>query len=398
MAIIGGLLLLACSRSPLGPLSDGYDFCFEVEAGRTAQAELDLTVTVERADVFFLVDNSSSMEEEIDRIGAALETLIVPGIQRAVADTEFGLGLVADFSDLPDERAYRLIAPVGTPAGRVASMAREISLDGGGDKDEAQLEGLYQVATGAGLGDAIAPGPACDAGRGSGVCFRTDATRIVLLFTDEGMRGALTSAPWTAGTPRAIHKYPTLAMGTRVPYVRLFEETQQAVRDENIRVIGLWSGSPEAANRNDLSQVVQASGAIGQLGAPIVFDIGEAGETLDRDVVESVRELSQAVRPNVYLRIEGVGEVPEGLVGEIGASAIAPETGGRVAPDGRHFISVVPGSRVSFVIALDARSFPTDGPHQRFQLRAVLEDEAGARLGGADIRVSVVNKGGQGGC
>src|SRR6185503_8772042 len=54
----------------------------------------------------------------------------------------------------------------------------------GNDGPEAQVEALYQIATGEGLGSFVEPSSGCRSGGAGYACFRRDALPIILMFTD----------------------------------------------------------------------------------------------------------------------------------------------------------------------------------------------------------------------
>lgn len=161
----------------------------------------------ERADVFFLVDATESMGEEIANLQTGLTSTVVPGIRAEIADTRFGVGAIQDFpvapygavssltecgagADVPDQ-PFKLTQAVTDSVVYAQVGVNDLTVSGGApigcglDWPEATIEALYQMSTGEGL-DAPSPThvPATSVG------FRDDAARVVVVASD-----ALSHAP-----------------------------------------------------------------------------------------------------------------------------------------------------------------------------------------------------------
>jgi hypothetical protein len=159
----------------------------EVPAGESATVPYTLDLPgVQRADVFFLVDNSDSMSQEIDGLRSALAG-IVTDLVAANVDAYFG---VARYNTYDTEPYFR-VAPIGPPGRELAAALEQLSASGGGTQ-KSQLEAIYQSVTGAGgAGDAapttLNPGGAFFITPGQQAGFRAEApVKLVLHITDEG--------------------------------------------------------------------------------------------------------------------------------------------------------------------------------------------------------------------
>jgi len=73
--------------------------------GPIERREFTFSTRIRQADVFFLIDNSSSMRPVIDNLRINLRSVIVPGIQRAIPDIQMGVG---SFDSMP-------VPPQGCP-------------------------------------------------------------------------------------------------------------------------------------------------------------------------------------------------------------------------------------------------------------------------------------------
>lgn len=74
---------------------------------------LDFSTNLRQADIFFSVDTTGSFDEEIDAIRTTIDTLIVPGVQAAIAMPAFGVGRFEDFPrdpfGLPTDLPFELL-------------------------------------------------------------------------------------------------------------------------------------------------------------------------------------------------------------------------------------------------------------------------------------------------
>ena len=109
-------------------------------------------------DVFFLLDTTSSMVEELCGLKVSLQRL-VRELGASGVKVNFGLGEFKDYPSpihphgVPDAYPYRMVRNIG-PADEGLAEAFQSLRDGGGgtqpDIPEAALQGLYQAATGDG--------------------------------------------------------------------------------------------------------------------------------------------------------------------------------------------------------------------------------------------------------
>ncbi len=339
--------------------------CIELPDDPLANVTIDLATEAElkRADVFFLIDTTRSMEREIGEIRARLRDRLAPAIYAEIPDTYFGVGTVADFpldpygesGDVPFTMMRQLTRDLAAVQGAVDL----IRLGSGGDAHEAQLEALYQVATGEGLGSFIRPSFGCPGGGFGGACFRDDAFPVILLFTDAPMHGG-----------------PVTGNGYRsdvMPRPHSYEQTIAMLRANNIRVLGLWSNVDDVL-REDLVELVRDSGGVDSNGNPLVFNIGTDGERLDTGVADVLREYARSV-------IFDIGAVPldptpddgvdvTGFVEEITPLYAVPMSGvDNIDVMARTFVGVISGTQVIFQVTLRGGSIAPGPTAQRFRLQ-----------------------------
>lgn len=348
---------------------------------------LDTEVVVGRADVLMLVDTTASMGAEIEQIRRGLRDAIVPGIREAIPDSRLGVAVHADFPfgecGATGDSPFDLILPIESDVARVQAAVDAIELSAGGDPPESQVEGLYQIATGEGLPGFVEPSFGCPGGGFGYPCFRTDALPVILLFTD---------APFHNG-PGGSNPYGS---DCRATGAHDYEEARAALVARRIRVMGLFSG--RADGRSDLERVARDTGAVSG-GAPIVFDIGERGESLSRSVVEAIRTLADVIEFDVDTVLvdptPGDGVDVREFVDRVIALRAEPMSGvGSI--EGGVFRRVRTGTRVVFQLTLrNDVVAPGVGP-QRFLLEVVFRADERTRLGSTVVELVVPGADGSG--
>jgi hypothetical protein len=371
-----GLAAAGCSRSPLLSL-EPLNRCVAIAPDGLSTHEISAEIALDRTDILFLVDNSSSMAHEIDRIREQLAELLVPQIAEHVGDAQLGLAVFSDFGERRlGERShpYQLLQPITADIDRVVAATERIELEYGGDNPETQLEALYQAATGDGLGVYVDEGPDCPAGTRAGVCFREGSFAIVMLFTDAPMRNVIGIEE--SGEESAAEVLGEIKDEPFIPYLRGYDETLEALQAETIRVVGLWSGQVDGLD--DMRRVARDTGALDESGRPIVFEIGTRGEQLGEGVIGALELTTEGVRQDIRLELTDAdpddGVDPRELVTSVRAVSVDPADGGTARGD--RFVDVRPGTRVRFAVTFDSSSLPVAAFEQRYPLglSAVADD------------------------
>lgn len=269
----------------LGPMDMGVDMgpdmsipCIEVPFdGGPVDVELETEAQVGRADVVFLIDRTLSMEEEIGRIRDRLRDLIAPAIFEAIPDSQLGVASFADFpvggfgSAADGDTPFTLHSRTTSEVEAVQAAVNAINLSNGLDRRESQTEAMFQLATGAGIGDFVPPSVGCPSGGIGYACVRSDALPVVMLFTDA-----------------EFHQDPSDANSFYtgiVPRPHDYNEAILALNNINARVIGFNSGSAGAI----LGRTARDTGAVDDRGNTLVFDIGASGQRLTAGVVDAIR-------------------------------------------------------------------------------------------------------------
>lgn len=366
--------------------------CIEIPpTGGPVTAAFSIPATLQIVDVMFLIDATGSMRDEIDNVRHGLRDVVVPGVTSAIPDAAFGLAFFGEFPVEPHARPssgvlpYELRAPITTDVERLTAAFEGIPTWGNLDDPEADVEGLFQVATGAGLPPFIDPSFGCPSGGSGGACFRSDAFRVVLLVTD---------APMHNGPPGVapISNYAFTSPATPHHYM----ETVTALRNIGVTVIGL--GATDPGRPSPLPHLSQLVTDVDTHHMPLVFDIGNAGDQIGQDIVMALETLADAVPLDVSASVEDVpGDAIDArtLVTAVRATSANPMS--NVAGiSGNTFAGVIPGTQLTFEIDVDASVLPPSTMRREVRARVVFRDAGRSRVGSEDVLFVIPGSDGRG--
>lgn len=366
--------------------------CVEVppEVG-PVRVSITLPVTLAVVDLFFVIDATASMLDEIDNVRTRLRSRVVPGARESIPDVAFGVALIGEFPERPhgpaDVRPYELRAPVTRDVVAVEGALERIPSWGNRDEPEAQVEGLFQVVTGEGLAPWIEPSLGCAGGGLGGACFRLDSLPVILLITDAPMHNGPGGAnPYRfTGTRRGPHT---------------FDEAVSAIRAIDGFVIGLGARDPGSDSpMPHLRSIAQSTGAIDARGNPLAFDIGSTGGGVGESIVDAVERLAEGLPLDVDAVVRDVpGDAFDaaGLVTAVRAVSATPPSGvGSIEPE--RFVAVVPGTQVVFELEVDTSSLPASDVTREIPGTILFRAFGRSRLGTEDIVILVPGTDG-GGC
>jgi hypothetical protein len=340
------------------------------------------------ADIVFVIDSTGSMQQEIDNIKSNLQRTIVPAIQSTIGDVQYGIVTFRDFPLTPYGEVadatytYRNASNGMTDVAHAQAVINEVRANGGGDNAEASVEALYQIATGDGYHTWIGRTAGCPSLGVGGLCFRRNAQPIAMLFTD---------APAHNG-PNPANNYNartfTSAGAARGPHS--YADMLAAVNNLHLRVMGINSGTAPYTGRSDLVEIARATGAVGDGSNPLVFDIGADGHDLDTRVVTAVQTFTAQVRFNASARVTDVDPLHPVTTFVRGLRPLSALPAGQVEGfDGTTFFGVVPGTRLTFAMDLDARLIPRRPETQRFRARVQFLGDGRPNLGYQDVDIVV---------
>jgi len=364
--------------------------CIEVPPGTdVVRADFTVPVTLAVVDVFFLIDATASMTDEIENVRERLADVVVPGTRREIPDAAFGLAFVGEFPVDPHGprrvRPYELRSTITTDILQIEAQLETVPTWGNHDDPEAQIEGLYQVVTGEGLDPWIDPTLGCPRGGVGGVCFRTDSLPVIVLITD---------APMHNGPPGVLPVEPYEFEGPHS-----YAETMNELRSAGIRVIGL--GASDARRPSPLPhlrEVANDTGATAE-GGTLVFDIGSTGDGVGVGIVDAIRSLAEGLPLDVDALVEDVaGDELDAraLVSAVRPLRAEPMSGVREVGEGV-FIGVQPGTLVTFQLEVDASAIPASDSTRRVPARIIFRAFGRSRLGREDVVIVLPGMDG-GGC
>lgn len=359
-----------------------------------------------KADVYFLIDTTGSMEAPIDNVQTSLSR-IASELDRLIPDLQMGVGHFEDFPFSTGDPFGSTFfgAPTDVPYGNEQDITDDLSavqraLDGltigdGRDGPEAQVQALYQTATGRGgswsfmSSSYMLPQRRCvavpdEVGTRRGYpCFRPGALPIVVLVTD---------LEWHAGDTD----------GTRHPYTAISPapETLPAAAMALAGIGGRYIGVVIDGNwRTDHEAVARMTGSVDETGAPLVYDAA-AGQVSDR-IIDGVSTLVGRTPQDVTTITEDVPPNP----GDVGATrfivSIVPLEGygpaagtGYVSKDETTFYGVTPGTTVEFTVDFYNDVVPPPPTAQVYRARIVVIGNGVARLDERNVYIIVPPEGG----
>jgi hypothetical protein len=281
---------------------------------------------IAKADIYFLIDTTASMQPAIDNLKASIDTQIIPTILNGdlaanppippISDAWIGVGEVRDVPwspyGQPGDELYRHRFNIGGQAisGDVAQPVLEggaykapesvqkilgsLSAGGGGDGPEATSQALWIAAKNAPYAATIGavwnPGTpyTCPVPAAFGVpCFRPDALPIFVLVTDAGFHNG----------PQPANTYDANKVGGTKTYA----DAVDALKTIHANVVGVpvAGGNPGAA-RADLTDLATETGslyhdpAFGGKDYPLVPKTDVATGSVSKEVVRLLGLLAGA--------------------------------------------------------------------------------------------------------
>lgn len=244
--------------------------------------EFTFSTGIAKADIYFMIDTTASMQPAIDNLKASIDTQIIPTILNgnltanppipAIDDAWIGIGEFRDVPWLPygemNDQLYRyqfninsqvvkgdMAPPVFdgqkyTAPGATKTILGQLAAAGGGDAPEATTQALWLAAKNETfaltIGGIWNPGTpyACALPGGVGIpCFRPGGLPIFVMVTD---------AAFHNGTNSANNYDPMQVGGT----VKSYSDTVNALKSIHAKIVGVpvSTGAPNAA-RLDLTDL-----------------------------------------------------------------------------------------------------------------------------------------------
>jgi hypothetical protein len=325
------LIELAAGTDPTDATSVPADpalyFVLPYKAGEQTK-DFTFNTGVSKADIYFLVDTTASMQPAIDALKASIDTKIIPTILNGdlnasppippITDAWIGIGSVRDVPwsgyGQPGDDLYTnrfttagqtvlgnvappvVVGGVDTAPDSVKTILGSLTAAGGGDGPEATSQALWIAATNqpyaatiGGIWSPAAPYPAPCAGPGAiGVpCFRPKSVPVFVIVTDAAMHNG----------PVLVNNYDP----TKVGQTRTYAEAAAALNAIDAKIIGVpvAGGNPGAA-RADLNDLAKQTGsfyhdlAFGGTDAPLVPNLDVTTGSISDQVVRMIGLLAGA--------------------------------------------------------------------------------------------------------
>jgi hypothetical protein len=218
------------------------------------------------ADVYFVIDTSGSMSDEVFNLRDSLRRTVVPDVALEIPDVQFG---VMRFEDCPwdcGDTSLKNLQNITADIGAVETALNSISDWCGGW--EPYTLALYITATGDStpLPARTCSDPAAMIGY---PCFRTGAIPIVVQLGDESFSEGISSCSPSKNINDAV----------------------AALNSIGAKYIGVNSGSSHA----NMVSVASGTGSVDIAGNPLVFDIPSNGSGLGTQVVDAITLLANQV-------------------------------------------------------------------------------------------------------
>jgi hypothetical protein len=285
---VAQITVVAYRRS--GPSQDFFFILPYQDPNGPQNKPLDFSTTIPALDVFFLMDTTGSMSGEIANLQGALTGTVVPGIQAAVPNSQFGVGALEDFPispygsvnarsdcggnadqapDQPLKLRQAITSDISSVQAGVNSLANSGSPIGcGADWPEGSFEAIYQVSTGEGLtGPSPTNVPANHTGVG-GVGFRQGTMPIVVAISDADSHGVGEPGQCTTGS------IPDAYGGAVATVAHTRQQTKDALNAICARFVGIAAIQPYTADCTPQGYMDDLATATGARVPPAAWDVG----------------------------------------------------------------------------------------------------------------------------
>ncbi|MEV6824084.1 Calx-beta domain-containing protein [Amycolatopsis sp. NPDC051102] len=242
LTTVSALLLPAAVAAAAPPGVDPATVDLTLAAGQSAGVTKHVTTSAvpPNPDLVLLADTTGSMGGAIDNVRANANA-ITGDVLAAQPTAQFG---VAEYKDFSDSVPFKVNQAITGNTAAVQAGINQWSAAGGGDTPEADLNALYELASGA-------------------VSFRPDGTRIIAWFGD---------AP--SHDPSGGH---TLA------------QTIEALKAANIRVVAVNVGALDAEGQ--ASAIATATGGVLLNNVP--------ADQVSQAILDGIKSIEVTVTPKV---------------------------------------------------------------------------------------------------
>jgi hypothetical protein len=293
------------------PTNDGlYQTMFYDPSG-AAEVVRTSTVTtiadIPQIDVYFLVDATPTLDEEIAVLQAEILT-IIDDIRVTFPDAQFGVGLYREYPLAPlsaahSQAPYHHILDLTDDESLVQTAVATLNTVANATAATAASQALYSVASGLGLGDMVPNRGSCPNTPNANIgypCFRPNALHVVMNITDsEVMNGPRFSGDTYGDPPFG----PGVGVGTMdLPPVEMFPALFEA--DSAATALDLGDLSGQSLTLMGMSTLltnqVNTAMAPGCASPPPVPPDPPGGDMDGKDVVIALRFDSMVLGASVF--------------------------------------------------------------------------------------------------
>lgn len=266
-----------CSEIPVPYLMDPL----------VSRATYGFGTSVEKADIYFLVDTSARMGGEIDKLRTEFSSLIYTTIMGILSDVHFGVGRFDDYPIDPfgDEGdvSYENLHDVDSNISSVDTSLGGLSAEGGGDDPDSHVTALWTMVTGDPAQTMPAqPAPDCPEATWGYPCFREGSIPVVYLISDSPFHNA----------PGDDNPYSDVTAPT-------YSETVDALNAVGAKVIGLHTGEDASHYR----QLALDTGTVDNAGDPLVRVLPNNGNGIEVGVNEEFQVVCESTPMSLSIRV-----------------------------------------------------------------------------------------------
>jgi len=230
------------------------------------QDTLVFTTDLQKADVYFIIDSSGSMMEEIDNLRTGLRDTIVPGVRAEIPDVWFGVMRLEDCPWDCGDNSLRNLQNLTNDITAVQNALNTITDTCGGW--EPYTLALYITASGD--RNPLPANPCPDPSASIGYpCFRSDSIPILMLLGDEDFQEGISNC-----SPR-----------------KTIADAVAAINSISGKFIGVNSGD----SHPNMVDVARGTNSVDVAGNPLVFDIPSNGTGLGAQIINAVKTLANQV-------------------------------------------------------------------------------------------------------
>ncbi len=256
------------------------DFVFLVPYEESPDPTLDTLVfstDLQMADVYFLIDGTPSLYDEIATLVSELTTTVIPGVQAEISDSWFGVGAFQDCSSTSCTNNLAVIQAITSDATAVSTALSGLTSGMCGGR-EPYRAALYATASGDLAPFSAWPGvhpttwTCTPPGSVGWPCYRPRAVPIIVHLGDEDFDSGATGC-----SPDITHT-----------------QAVDAINAIEGKYIGINAGTGGYSSHDDMVATATDTGSVDSSGSPLVYDTSTT-TSLGTQIVDAVNQLATAV-------------------------------------------------------------------------------------------------------